>query len=127
MDHVTKLPPPQATGKGSGRPLAAMSIMEINSAAATAHDPFRGNILQESDPRAQAFMRKNAQRIIAAQAAQKGIHTSHKKKGYHLGDRVLHNKRGQGNIVGSLEGKRIEVIFASGDRAMVQVANLERV
>jgi hypothetical protein len=44
---ATPCPPPQATGKGSGRPLATMSLQELNGAAARAFDPMRGRIREQ--------------------------------------------------------------------------------
>lgn len=118
---ATKCPPPQAHGKGSGCSLASMSLPELNGIASTAFDPMRGRILSESDPRAQALLAENAKRVAAAQAGKKKLPT------WVRGQHVFHARRKEyGFISAAAEGKRIEVTFSKG-KALVQIANLQKV
>jgi hypothetical protein len=124
---VTKCPPPQGR-QDSGRPLAAMSLAELNGAAANAFDPMRGRILSDRDPRAQAILAKQAENVKAQQEAVLGK-SSKKKNALGPGHRVFHEGRKEYGVVveASADNKRIEVIFPRGKRALVQLRNLKKV
>lgn len=129
---VTKCPPPRAKGEGSGVPLSEMLMSDLRGVAASqsAIDPLRGNYLQESDPRAQELLRKNAQHIKAQQEAlnlKQPVRVKHGQN-YKRGDRVYHKVRDQHGVIlqASSDGKRIEVGFPKGEKKLVQLRNLEK-
>jgi len=120
---VSVCPPPQASGKGSGRPLAAMSLTELRGVAATAFDPMRGHILSESDPRAKALLAAQEERVRKLQGK-----APRKRDEWSKGQRVFHARRKEYGFISasSTDNKRIEVQFSKG-RALVQIANLSKV
>lgn len=131
-DIVTKSPPPQATGEGSGSALGNMTLADIQGVASSALDPMRGRFVSEDDPRAKAILAKQQEQI---RNARQGKHSNGRmvvpagKHKFEPGFRVFHARRKMFGVVAkySTDGKKIEVIFPKGERALVQIANLEKV
>lgn len=118
---VTKLLPPQATGKGAGKALGNMSLAEINGEASSAYNPHM-HTLKESDPVAQEMLRKNHERIRQLQGK------STASNDFRRGDKVYHRARRQNYTVVAQKTQELIEVQASGHKntVIVRKDNLER-
>lgn len=128
-DIVTKSPAPRASGEGAGQSLSSMSLSDIQGVASSALDPMKGRFVREDDPRAKAILAKQQERIQNAKTTGRIKGPQNAKALYEPGHRVYHARRKMYGVVSkySQDGKRIEVIFPRGEKALVQLANLQKV
>jgi hypothetical protein len=91
-------------------------------------DPMRGRFVDETDPRAKVILENQKNQIEQIKRNGRHVPVSHIQK--HLfepGHAVIHASRGRGVVAKfSEDGKRQEVIFAGGARALVKIEKLTK-
>lgn len=114
--------PSTSAAKASPTPANGLASQISLTGQSSGLDPMRGKFISEEDPRAKAILAKRAELIREARSGKKST------KLLQVGNSVYHKKQKEYAMVASeAQGNRIEVMFSSGKRKLVQIVNLEKV